>query len=84
MDRAAIQRLAKAGESETIEFKKSTGQLYHAGETPASADGASADGKDLQEGYEYRNLVATNPAGWMLHAETDREGLQAGAAGRAF
>ena len=57
MDRAGIQRLAKSGESETIEFKKSTGQLYHAGETPVPADG-----KDLQEGYEYRNLIATNPA----------------------
>jgi ATP-dependent DNA helicase RecG len=30
---AEIQRLADSGESETVEFKKSTGQLSRAGET---------------------------------------------------
>ena len=33
MDRDELQRIVAAGEGETVEFKKSTAQLSHAGET---------------------------------------------------
>lgn len=33
MEREELQKIAAAGESETVEFKKSTGLLMRAGET---------------------------------------------------
>ena len=39
MDLKALQRIVDAGESETVEFKKSTAQLSRAGETLACASG---------------------------------------------